>query len=347
MNQKLFISTIVASLLIGSVSLFGSEVVTSPKKAVESAQTSQKVLHIQKSINREAKIQKKNFKQASKEILDGLNKTFLATRALENDKIDKAKKSLQESIKLFETALKAEPTLKLISIAQEINVNVFTGDAKSLQSYLDTTVKLLEKHDTQKAREMLLPLEDEMVIATQRLPIDSYLASTKEALKLVEANKKDEALSILLTGLSLMEIDTVIIPIPLMVAEDLIIDASLLDKSKKEEAQKLLTMAQEELEKALLLGYTQKHAPEYKALSEGIADIKREIKGKNIVEKLYDKLKDNFHELLSKSREDIVKQKAKKKIHAYENREAKKALEESSKFAKDAKSDENKTVKQR
>jgi len=345
MKKRLFVSTVVTSLIMGTVTLSANADVISATTVKKSAQNSQNLLRIKKSVNHEIKTQKENFKQASKEIMDGLNKSFLATRLLESNKVEKAKKSLKESIKLFETALKAEPKLGLLPIAQEINVHVFGGDAKSLQSYLDMTVDMLKKHNTQEARMRLMPLEDDMIIATQRLPIRDYLVSNKVALKSLEANKTDEALASLVTGMSLMEVDMVVIPIPLMVAENLIIDASSLDKFKRVEAQKLLSMAQDELEKAVLLGYTQKHTPEYKALFEGISAIQKEIKGKNVVEKLYDKLKDKFHNLMGKHREDVLKQQAQEKVRAYENREAKKALGETFKFTTDAKADESKTIK--
>jgi len=337
MNKKWIISTVVASLMIGTLSLSAN--------TDTGVQESQKVLRIQKSVNHEAKIQKEHFKEASKEITDGLKKSFLAARSLENHHVDEAKKSLKESIKLFESALKSEPKLGLVPIAQEINVHVFGGDAKTLQAYLDTTVEMLKKHDTQEARMRLMPLEDDMIIATQQLPINDYLDSSKAALKSLEANKTDEALSTLVTGMSLMQVETVIMPIPLMVAEDLIVDASTLDKSKKEEAQKLLSMAQDELKKAVLLGYTQKYTPEYKALSEGITEIQQEIKGKNSVAKFYDRLKESFHTLISKSREDIIREKAEKKVQKYQHKEAVKAAVQTPTFDTDAKNDEHKTIK--
>jgi hypothetical protein len=345
MKKRLFMSGVLASLLMGTISLSANAETERSKTLVDSTQKSQKIVRIQKSIKQEIKHQKDDFKEASKEIMSGLKKTFLATRLLENNKVDEAKKSLDESIKLFETALSSEPELGLIPIAQEINVHFFGGSSKELQSYLDVTVALLKEHNIQKARAMLLPLEDEMIIATQRLPIGAYLESTKEAKKLLNANKKDEALSTLLTGLSLMEMDTVVMPIPLIIAEDALVEASLLDKSNKEEAQKLLAIAQDELKKALLLGYTQKHSLEYKDLSTAISEIQKEIKGKNVVEKLYDNVKEKFHSLLSKSRKDVVKQKAEEKVHSYQNQEAKKAINETSTFEKDAKADENKVVK--
>jgi ribosomal protein L22 len=338
MNRKQLISTIVASLLIGTLSLSANSELAS------SHQNTQKVLRIHNSVNQEVKIQKENFKKASKEISDGLKNTFLATKALENKKVDEAKKLLNESIKLFETALKSEPKLGLISIAQEISLNVFEGNAKELQHYIDSTIALLRKHDTQKARAMIFPLEDEMVISTQRIPIDLYLASTKDALKLLDANKKDEALSTLIGGITLMELDTVVMPIPLMLSEDLIIEASLLDTSKKDEAQKLLALAQDELKKAVLFGYTKKHELEYQVLSKGISEIQKEIKGKNVVEKLYDKLKNSFHSLITTHREDVVKQKAQKEVHAYQNKEAQKAINETSVFKSDSLKDEGKML---
>jgi len=305
MKKRLLISTIVASLMMGTVSLSANES-TSNQSVKLSTQKSSKLVRIQKTINKEVKAQKKHTKQASKEIMDGLKNTFLAVRALENSNADDAKKLLKLSINSFDTALKANPNLGSISIGQEINVNTFNGDAKELQNYLNDTIELLKKHATQEARDRLLPLEDEMIITTQKLPIDAYLASTKVALKLLESNKKEEALSTLTTGLSLMEMERVIMPIPLMLAEDFTVEASTLDKAKKDEAQKLLSLAQDELKKAVLLGYTQKHTPEYNAIAESISEIKQEIRGKNVVEKLYDKLKNDFTSLISKSRADIV-----------------------------------------
>jgi hypothetical protein len=345
MKRKQFISTVVASLFVGTLSLSANTEVAPSSKTVHVQQDTQKVLRLQKSINQEVQHQKENFKKASKEITDGLKKTFLATKALENKKENEAIKLLKESISLFKTALKTEPKLGLIAIAQEINVDVFAGNAKELQQYIDSTITLLKEHNTQQARRMLLPLEDEMVIATQSIPIDLYLPSTQEALKLLKANKKDEALATLVKGMSLMELDTVVMPIPLILSEDLIVEASLLDKSKKEEAQKLLNMADDELQKAVLFGYTKKHEAEYQLLSKGISEIKKEIKGENVVEKLYDKLKNSFHTLLNKSREDVIKKKAQEKIRAYEHKEVKKALENSSKFTSDAKADETKIIK--
>ena len=112
-------------------------------------------------------------------------------------------------------------------------------------------------------------------------------------------NIDKEAFSTLVTALHEVVVQFVVIPLPLITAQSLVIEASKLDKKEKTEALKLLDAAQDELEKAVLLGYTKKHAPEYATLKKEIKNIQKEIKGKNIVEKLYEKIKKDFASLLS------------------------------------------------
>jgi hypothetical protein len=126
------------------------------------------------------------------------------------------------------------------------------------------------------------------------------------------------------------------------------------------------------LQKAELLGYTTKHSAEYKALSNSIKEIEKEIKGKNMVEKLYDNLKKDFTSLIKKTKDDKVKlsnsglhdsvsskeskvlsnpsafkgeSSAKAKLQEINSKEAFEAKEASKVFENEAKKDENKTIK--
>jgi predicted ATP-grasp superfamily ATP-dependent carboligase len=304
-----------------------------------------KAQQLRYSVGKEAAYQKANFKKAPKEVFEGLQKTLEAINALEHKDTASAKKHLEAATKAFDAALKANPNLKLVPIANEIEVKAFSGDVNLIQKAIKTAEKLLHDNDTQAARALLLPLEDEMVIATQFIPMDIYPIATKDAAKALEEGNVEKSLAILMTGLSTMVIDTVVIPIPLLTAQDLVIAASQLEKSKKKEASALLEAAQKELEKAVLLGYTKKHAPEYKAIMHEIKAIQKEIKGKNAVEKLYVHIKESFKKLLGKTREDIARNKAEAKINAYENKEFKKAVEKKDVFKKEAEQDTKKTVK--
>jgi len=297
MKKNLLISTIVAGLILGSTALYAGE-----KTAKETISHSIKV-----SVEKEKKKQKENFTAAPKEIVDGFNATVDAIEFLDKNDVQHAKKALRSASKNFDTALKASPELDLVPFAQEVVVHEFLGNAKTVKKSLVLVGTLIDDYDTQVARTVMAPLEDEMIVTTQAIPMKLYPLATKNALEALEKGKKDEAIELLDVSLNTIVTETVLMPLPLLVAEDLVYAAADVDKENKTDALKLLTLAQDELQKGIYLGYTKKHAPEYKAIDESIEAIKKEIKGKNAVEKLYDKLKESFGSLVDKSREKSSK----------------------------------------
>ncbi len=296
------------------------------------------------SVAKEVRAQQKNYKEAPKEVFVGLNKTMDAINALAHHDVPTAKKALQEATASFDAALKANPKLKLVPIANEIDINAFEGSIDLIKKAVRTADSLLRDHEVQTARAILLPLEDDIIVNTQYIPMDIYPVATKDALKALDAGKPKKALALLVTGLSTMVVDTVVIPIPLLVAQDLVTVASQMDKTKKKEVLALLDAAQTELQKAVLLGYTKKHAAEYRAIQKEIKALKREIEGKNRVAKLYEHLKESFAKLLKHTRGDVTRNKAEIKVQHYQMMQQKKALEEKNLFTKEAIQDLHKTV---
>jgi hypothetical protein len=290
MRKKLIISTIVATILFGTSGLMAQD---------DSTKTTQKI-----SVQKEIKKQTESFTKAPKEIVEGFHQTLLAITALEDNKTKEAKGALTKATKSFNTALKANPSLDIVPFEQEIIVNEFLGNSESVEKALNLAIKMIKNHDTQSARAVMMPLEDEMIVTTHLIPMKLYPVATEDALKALEKGKTAEALDILHTSFNTLVTERILTPLPLLVAEDLVAEASFLDKAKKEDALKLLTLAQDELQKALYLGYTKKHSPAYTSLEEEIESIKKEIKGKNIVEKLYEKIKVSFRSLISDSKSD-------------------------------------------
>ena len=346
MKRKVIISTVLATLLFGtsalvassdysdSVSVKEAKALNNPASVVEHAKAQAKVeetnsrdlyeakldntkfnkevakedaRRLKKIVNNEYSRHKRTLKKAPKEVGEGLHETVIALRALQQHKTQDAKKALNKATQLFDKAFKADPKLDLVPIADNVTVNDFTGDSKLVKHLINSTEKLLKKHDTQMARDMLLPLQDEMVMTTDLLPMGAYPKATKEALKELNNGKNKLAFSTLAIALNSVVVDTTVIPLPLITAQDLVIEASQLDKSKKKEATKLLTQAQDELEKAVLLGYTKKHSTVYKSLYKQIENIKKEIKGKNIVEKMYGHIKDDFKSLVHSHEKDVTR----------------------------------------
>ena len=331
MKRKLLLSTLTSLLLLGTTVL--------------NAQTDKKEL-----VQKEAQAQIKNHKQAPKEIVMGLQNTYKAMTALQQNKKENAIKLLEEANKSFDVALKADPSLKLIPIDERLQAYAFMGSSNVIEDRLKLAVQLLKAHETQDASDILLPLKDELDITTVSIPMNLYPVSTKKAL---EALKKDDikgAAAALNAAMTSLVTFRVVIPTPILAAQDLIAEASKLDKTKKEDATKLLDAAKEELKRAELLGYTSKHAEDYKALNDDIEKIQKEIKGENKVEKLYETLKNEFltslkHIHISKAKMSTPEETAEKKVNAYENEEAQKALKVKAKFNEDSKADEAKTIK--
>ncbi len=294
MKKKLLISTVLAMLIFGTTNLFSEENIDQNNLSKS----------IKVSIDKEKEKQKKGFQEAPKEIVKGFEDTLKAISFLSGENITEAKKSLKSATENFSIALKSSPELDIVPFSQEIIVNEFLGDSKKVKKALTLANKMITEYETQVAKVLLEPLEDEMIISTQAIPMKLYPLATEKALHALEKGDKDEALEMLHVSLNTIITETVVIPLPLLVAEDLVGIARLLDKTKKEEALRLLNLAQDELKKALYLGYTKKYASSYESIDNQIEAVKKEIKGKNMVEKLYEKLKNSFSSLIHESREN-------------------------------------------
>jgi len=291
MKKRVIISTLLAGLLLSTSGMCASNNFGAKKNDMQ---------RLKNVVKKEATQHRQVISKAPQEVSQALKQTIEALKALQKRDTKTAKEALNKATKLFDTALKNDPKLALVPVADAIEVHNFTGDSKLVKKTIKVVQDLLDDYDTQAARTILMPLEDDMIITTQYLPMGTYPLATKEALKELNKGKTKEAFTTLITALNTIVIKTTIVPLPLITAQSLVVEASNIDKKEKEKATKLLDLAQDELEKAVLLGYTKKHTPEYKMLQKEIENIKKEIKGKNIVAKLYEKIKKDFTSLLSK-----------------------------------------------
>ena len=341
MKRAFRVSAIAAALLFSSVSLqANSQPLLLHRHKIAHAPN--------KSASKEIAFQKKGFKAASKEIMSGLQKTLEAIDALEANKIDKAKKALEHATKSFDTALKTDPKLKLVPFEQVIEYYTLETPPNAIEKATHDAIALLKKHQLQAARALLTPMKDELDIDTVSIPMDLYPVAAHNALDALKKGDKDAALIALAEGMSTLVDTRVVIPMGLLVAQDFVKSAAALDKKKKKEALKLLDAAHNELEKARLLGYVSTHAKEYRSLQKQIAALEKEIRGKNEVEKLYDRLKSAFSSLLNKTRKEggtvgtAAQKKAEEKVIQFEKREEVQALKERQKFLKNALQDATK-----
>ncbi len=327
MKRSVLLSAVVCGLILSSSGI--------------QAKTGTKTL-MEQQIKKHTQEQKK----APKEVIEGIQNTFKSVRLIESGKLDEAKKLLQKANDDFSKALKTDPALGLIPLEERLVAYNFVGSSVTIQDILKLSTQLIEAHDTQAAIALLSPLRDELDINMVSAPMKLYPSSTKTALEALNKGDKKAALDALRAGFGTLVNTQIILPTPLLTAQGLILEASALDKSKKEDAKKLLEAAKEELRRAELLGYTKRHDSAYRSLADSIEKIEKEIKGKNEVVKLYEKLKEDFKNLIHNTRIEKVKVKnpAEEKVQEYQKKETKKAVKESRVFKKEAQQDKKKTI---
>jgi hypothetical protein len=256
-------------------------------------------------VNRVVQSHKDSLKKAPKEFMKGLNDTIMALQAIKSGKTKEAQKLLLSADTEFKTSFKKDPKLDLIPVLDNAQIITFNGSPALIRHIKNSAEKLLQDDDTQTAIDMLVPLQDEIIMKTQYVPAFLYPKAVKKAADELKKGKKDAAFSTIITALDASQLNTVIIPIPLITAQDMVLQASKLEKSHKKEALQLLNMAQIELQKAVLLGYAHEYQKGYKDLDKKINAIKTEIKGKNVVVKLYDDILHDFKALGDKHNKDV------------------------------------------
>ncbi|WP_353662847.1 YfdX family protein [Hydrogenimonas sp. SS33] len=321
MKKSVTLSTMTALLLAGSLSMLQAEPgnfgVNGPnawnqplEKRVKHTDQfgdtyyTTQIENPKQCVRNEVKHASKHFKKAPKEVMEGLNATLAALQDLQKNDTKGAEAKLKTATQLFDTALKADPSLKLVPIDNEIVVYEFEGTANDIKADITLARNWLKNYRTQAARDILMPLKDEIDITTHFLPMDLYPKATKDALKLLQEGKKDAAVRALMLGVSTIVAEQVVVPIPLLTAQDLVASAAKIAKENPKAAYQHLKLAKAELHKALLLGYTDTHAKDYETIYEEMTHIQKEINAKHATGSLFKKLGNDIAALVEKHRHE-------------------------------------------
>jgi len=288
--KKFLLSAVAASLLIGTTG-FAKEV------AAKNATVSE--------VNRIAVANAKEDAQNNqvklvKEAIESLKYAQTAVLALEHNDAKTAKESIEKALGKLEVIMAAKNAPKVLPIDNIIKVQEFLGTANDVKKAVKTTEELLEKGRVQEARMVLMPLVSEIDITTVSLPLATYPDALKLAASYIHDKKYDKAKEVLYIALSTFVNDTQIVPIPLLESVDLITAASKIAKENKQLALTYLDAADDALDLAEALGYVSESETTYKMLHEQIEAVRKEVKGKNKAEKLFDALIEKLKEFKAK-----------------------------------------------
>ena len=240
--------------------------------------------------------QKAQSTQLIKEAIRAIQFTQDALIYLNNNKTNKATESLKKAVGELAVVLNTPNAPYLLPVDVQINAYQFVGDVKKIKSLITQAKTLVSENKIPEAREVLNSLRSEIVIKTVNLPLATYPAALKLAIRYINERKIKEAKDVLSMALStLVEVDNVI-PVPLIKAQALVEEASKTIKKDKKQTLKYLDEAKHQLVIAEDLGYTSTSDTTYKMLKDEITKLESEIhkghKTASIFSDLIQKLKE-------------------------------------------------------
>jgi tetratricopeptide (TPR) repeat protein len=286
--KNILLSTLLSSLLLSS-GLYAQSEIKSVKEVNKSA------------VKKGTQDALANQKRLISEAINSLKYTDEALVALNKNETKSAQKSIEKALGKLEVILAAKDAPKFLPIDSRVTMVEYVGTADDVKHTVDSVRDLLKHNKVQVARTLLNTLQSEIDITVVSLPLVTYPDALKLAAKYLHENQIDKAKSVLEVALSTFDTTTTVVPLPLLKATDLIdVSASLSKNGKKEDALKYLKAAEDELDVAEALGYVSHSDTTYKALHSAIKDVRKEIKGKNEAEKLFDKLKKELKDFKDK-----------------------------------------------
>lgn len=190
-----------------------------------------------------------------------IQETQNALKWLDEGKKKEALAALERATGKLDIILARDPALRLAPAG----VNVVTVD---LQGNLDTVKELrrqiqelMNSGRFQEARHMMETMASETVVSVSNIPLATYPAAIKDAAKLIDENKTNEAKTTLQTALNTQVVTETIIPLPMVNAQASLKEAETLAEKNNRSAEDdsrfkaSLDNARKELERAQALGY--------------------------------------------------------------------------------------------
>ena len=227
------------------------------------------------------------------EALTTIGKTQSLLRDIDSKKKDVVLKNGKELLADLEILLTKDPTLAVIPVNISSQKEEFVADINTVHSAIKSAQKAMNKGYYRVASDILKDLRSEMVINTYLIPTATYPKAIKVAMALIEDGEKGEAKLVLQKVLSTIIIEKTVLPLPVLNAEQMIIEAAKIDKKDHENVDKVMNLlknADYQLQLAEELGYGKKDK-EFALLSSSINELKKSVNKKEDSKMKFDSLK--------------------------------------------------------
>ena len=246
-----------------------------------------------------ADMQKEIIKQKvelTKEALTTVAKTQNLLVEIDKGNTKTAIKKGKELIGDLEVLLAKDPSLALVPVNVTFQKDEFVADINTVNETTKLAKEAMNKGYYRVASDLLKDLRSEMVINTFLIPTATYPEAIKASVVALEANDTDLAKGILINVLNTVVVEKVVLPLPVLKAEQMIIEAATIDAKDHENVKQviaLLSNAEYQLQLAEALGYGKKDK-DYVMLSKAIKELKKSVKAKKDSKSKFDKLKSDI-----------------------------------------------------
>lgn len=164
--------------------------------------------------------------------------------------------SLERATGKVNILLARNPATALIPESVEVVLHdTAPSDRSVITAQTDAILAAINRRDYALARVLLDSLRSEIRIRTSNVPLATYPAALREAARLLEAGKNEDATETLRAALSTVVIIDRALALPLIRAAQAIEAAQDLSGKQKAEALRHLAVARSQLEQAQALGY--------------------------------------------------------------------------------------------
>lgn len=261
----------------------------------------------------------------TQEAVDAINLVSEVVDLIDKKDKEQAIETIAKVLGKLEVLIARDPNLQLVPVDVKRQVVDFPGSINDVEAAKTEIVTLIKSGEVQLARDIMLQLASELDIFVTALPIGTYPVVLKAIIPLIEQGKFEESKKLLMEAIETLVIEKIVIPLPILRAEQSIIRANELankENPNKDELKELLSYAKEQLELAEALGYGKKEI-DYKDLYEEINKLEDILGSDKSTEDIFATLKEKLSAIMTKfnkPKEPTQMPKAEKKETKEENK---------------------------
>ncbi|MFS0519894.1 YfdX family protein [Nostoc sp. UIC 10607] len=212
------------------------------------------------------------------EAVSALKETRNAINAIDQGNTQEALQALERATGKLEILVARYPELGFVPVSAQVNIiDLAPDNSNEIERIRNRIKSTVNGDDFRTARQLLNSLVSEIRTTIFNLPLETYPDAMKEAARLLNEGKTDEAKTVLQLALSTLVVTEVARPLPLLRADIDIMSAIAIADSDREGTLRLLEDARNHLRLTQQLGYA-KGDPEYAELEQAIQDIERQVR---------------------------------------------------------------------